>query len=188
MRTKLFFCDTETTGLNPYKSEINQLAALIDINGKVVDKVDLSMKPDRPLHIHPKALAIQGRTQEEVMAYPDRKIGFATLKNMMGKHVDPYDKKDKFIMVGHNVEFDKKFVQALFYDVHDAFFGSWFDYRIVCTVSLGMALTVCGKIKTKDLKLGTLCDYFKIKLKAHDAMADIVATREVFYKMVGLMS
>ena len=37
-----------------------------------------------------------------------------------------------------------------------------------------------GLIKTADFKLGTVCAFLGIELKAHDALEDIKATRQAF--------
>ena len=40
-------------------------------------------------------------------------------------------------------------------------------------------LKTLGKIEIENLKLVTVCDYFKIQIDAHDAMSDILATKKL---------
>jgi len=40
-----------------------------------------------------------------------------------------------------------------------------------------------GWIDTYDSKLETIANYFNIEIRTHDALSDIIATREIFKKI-----
>ena len=45
---KLHYNDTETTGLNPKRNEVVQIASIIDINGIAVEEINIKMRPSDP--------------------------------------------------------------------------------------------------------------------------------------------
>ena len=69
---KLFFADTETTGLDPIKNEMFQLAFLIELEGKVAEEVNITFRPERWDTVSPEALEITGKTKEELRSYPPK--------------------------------------------------------------------------------------------------------------------
>jgi DNA polymerase III epsilon subunit-like protein len=44
-----------------------------------------------------------------------------------------------------------------------------------------------GVLELESVSLSVLCDYFGVKIKAHDAMSDIKASREIIQKMQKLL-
>ena len=68
---KLFYADTETTGLDPKVHEVFQFSFIIEIDGKVVEEADIEMRPDRPDEASPEALKVTNKTIKELKAYPE---------------------------------------------------------------------------------------------------------------------
>jgi len=68
----LFFIDTETTGFDPKKHEIFELAFTIEIDGVTHCKMELFMRPEKWDNISEKALAVNGWTVEKLRALPER--------------------------------------------------------------------------------------------------------------------
>lgn len=181
---KLFYADTETTGLESKIHEVFQFSFIIEIDGEIVEEADIKMRPDRPEEASPEALKVTNKTIKELKTYPKRGVAFERLVEILGRHVDRYDRADKFLWIGQNPSFDIPFVRALFREQGDKYFGAWFDNRPADLISLGVALKYRGLIDPENFKLGTLCDYFGVSLKAHDALEDVRATRAVFQKMI----
>jgi len=181
---KLFFADTETTGLDPKIQEVFQFSFIIEVDGKVVEEADLKMKPQRPEAASPEALKVTNKTLKELASYPPRGETYKKMIEILSRHVDRYDKEDKFLWVGQNPGFDLPFMRAFFRECGDKYFGSWFDNRPADLISLGVALKARGIIDPVNFKLGTLCELFQVPLKAHDALEDVRATRTVFRKML----
>jgi DNA polymerase III epsilon subunit-like protein len=178
---KLFFADTETTGLDPVKNEIFQLAFLLEIEGKVTEEVNITFRPERWEFVSAEALEITGKTKEELKSYPPKQEGFKKLLAVLGRHVDRYDKTDKMIWIGQNPDFDVRFLRNFFREMGDKFFGSWWDPRPADLISLAVASKTRGVFNPVNFKLGTLAAEFGIEFDAHDAMADVRVTREVWH-------
>ncbi|MDE2292827.1 MAG: 3'-5' exonuclease [Elusimicrobia bacterium] len=180
---KLFFADTETTGLDPVRNEAFQLAFIIEVDGKVVCEKNIKLRPVRPETADAKALEVTQKTLKELAGYPPRADGFKELTETLAQYVDRYDKNDKLTWVGQNPEFDVRFVRQLFKEHGDNYFGSWFDSRPADLISLAVASRVKGLINPENFKLGTLAAQFGIKFDAHDALEDVRVTREVWARL-----
>lgn len=184
---KILYIDTETTGIIAKHHEITQIAALVEINGEIVDEINIL---SRPLHfdrINEEALRVTGKSLDELEKYPHPSESFPKFKAFLEKHIDKYDKSDKFFPAGHNVLFDLDFLQNYFITHGDQYgTGSYQNWQALDTRILANFLSYTGKIKTENVKLETLCKFFNIPLEAHDAMNDIKATRILMKKMLEL--
>lgn len=91
-------------------------------------------------------------------------------------------------LVAHNAEFDGPFLREWFERL-GLFLPA--SYRVFCTLHRAMWLFHENRLLSAppDFKLGTLCRHFGIPLQpheAHDALADVRATVEVYRRMVML--
>ena len=184
MPNKIFWFDVETSGLSEYKNCILSLACIIEIDGKIVDKSDYRLRPHKAAEIDPKALAVNGFTPECIATFPDQFDTFRDLMDTLESHVDKYDKLDKFVLAGYNVPFDERFLRQFFLLNGQRYFGSYFTYPKINVPDLLVPLWLSGELKTPDFKLSTICSHFGIELNAHDAMSDIMATRELYYRLL----
>ena len=185
---KLFFFDVETTGLDPAVHDIVQLAYIIDRDGEIVDTGDLYLRPSPGGSIDPDALRVQGRTLEQVMAFPPASDAYHTLIGRLSLHIDKFNRADKLYPVAYcGIQFDYPFLQNFFKRQDDPFFGSWYNHRVIDPIVLARTLDFKDILVSPDLKLHTVCESFGVPLsQAHDALADVTAMRELFYKMVDL--
>lgn len=180
---KILWFDVETTGLNNYKNDIIQLACLVEKEGKIVEEKEFRMRPFDLNAVEQEALNVNGRTLEEIKAWPDPKQAFRELISFLGNHVSKYDRADKFYPAGFNVNFDVGFLKNFFKKNGDNYFGSWFNYKYIDPLQLVFVLEYCGECRFPNNRLGTLCQELGIEIKAHDAMSDIKATYELMKKL-----
>ena len=182
---KLFFFDTETTGLDPEKNEIVQIAG--EICG---EKFNFKCRPTNE-NIDQAALDIQGVTKEEVMQRPHPQKVFDDLLALLLKYVGPYDPQDRLFAIGHNVSFDINFIYKFFEKYCEknppgSKFktkyspGNFFKGQL-CTISMYQLCVMLGFFgHPKSYALESLCEVHKIELNPHDAMFDIDATIQLF--------
>ncbi|MDQ1274042.1 MAG: polymerase subunit epsilon [Planctomycetota bacterium] len=176
---KILWLDTETTGLDPKLNDIIQLAMIIEVGGEVKERIEYKIKPFNLHNISQEALNVNGITLQEMEGYPTVKEVYRGLIDVWGKYIDKFDKADKFIPAGYNVSFDIDFLREFFLK-HDKYFGSWvWQYKPLDPLSLIRYLEYRNYLKLENHKLETICRHFGIEIKAHDAMADIEATREL---------
>jgi DNA polymerase-3 subunit epsilon len=154
---KQIFIDTETTGLNPKKDKITQLAYLYFENGKKKDSGNL------------KGGGI-----------------YKSFLKSLDKFVDKFQKGDKMYFVGHNSHFDSDFIREMFAKNGNNFYGSYFYNPVVCTIMIASYKAMLKNKRPEDFTLLGLCKFFKIKVdenKLHDALYDITKTRELYLKL-----
>jgi len=196
---KFFWVDTETTGLDPVKNGIIQIAGMMYVDGKKVESFNLKCKPHPDDEIEDEALKKNNTTREEIEAYPDPSDVYYELDDMLGKHVNRFDKMDKFFAAGKNVRFDLNFLHQFFLKngkphpkqdcMGNPFFFSYVNSATFEVESLAMLYELKkGKKLFSSYKLQALCDAMDVPLiNAHDALADIQATRNLARVLWGLI-
>lgn len=182
---KILYFDTETTGTNPMVHEITQFAAIVEIDGKVVEEVNFRCQPTNWDVIEPDALETTGIGIEELKTFSEPKVMIKQIMDLFNRHIDKFNKNDKFYPAGHNVSFDLEFLQAFWKKHGDKYgTGSYQNWRSLDSRVFANFLAVAGKLNLPDLKLSTICEHYKIDIDAHDALSDIRATRQVVKKML----
>jgi len=182
MTKKLFF-DLETTGTNPMKNGIIQIAGIIEINNEEMRSFNMKIKPFESDVIEQEALNVSGITLEDIKGFEDPKTAYNSIVSMFDNYIDKYDKNDKFIVCGYNVRFDMDFLKEFFIKNGNDYLFSYFG-KPKDPFPVIQYLSAMGKINTFNNKLSTVCEYFGINIKdAHDAMADIQATKSLIEKL-----
>lgn len=185
---KIIYFDTETTGVDPRVHEIVQFAAIVEIDGNVVEEVNWNCQPTRWISIDPQALLTTGLTKEKLQSFEVPSVIAYNIRLLFDRHINKYDKTDKFYPAGHNVQFDLDFLQAFWKQHTDKYgTGSYQNWRCLDSRVLANFLLYKGIINCPDVKLETLCKHFNIPIRAHDAMSDIRATRELIHEMSKLL-
>ena len=184
MKKTLYF-DTETTGVDPKKCSIVQFAAIVEYEDEIVDRVDIKLQPFEDAIITDKALSKLRFTVDEMCDFMPHYEGFERVKSFMDKHINRFDKTDKFYAAGYNVRFDLDFLQEFFKFNGDKYgIGSYFNWKTVDPFPMMHILDWTGKLDLENYQLKTVCDKYKIPLdNEHDALADIEATRTLIKKL-----
>lgn len=179
--SKVLWIDTETTGLDPDKNAMIQLAYLVEIGGGVVEEGDFLIRPFEGAKVDEKALEINKRSGAEIMAFDELGLVMKDFKKILAKYVNKFNKLDKFVLAGYNVSFDEQFLRSAFTLTKDKFFGSWFFWPKREVASYVSEHIAEQGLRLKNYKLETLCKHFSIEIQAHEAMSDIAATRDLYY-------
>lgn len=188
---KILYFDVETTGTSSYKHDITQFAAIVEIDGVVVEEINWRCQPTHWENISPQALQVTGITLEQLKTYDLPQVMFSNIKKLFQKYIPKYSKNpDRFYPAGHNVAFDLDFLNAFFKQHGDADDKQWgittyTNWRSLDSRIFANFMAVSGKLETKDNKLSTLSEHFKVEINAHDALSDIKATREIIKIMMG---
>lgn len=184
---KLLFLDCETTGLDAQKYGLIQVSGVIDeINehGEVtlLEKFDFKMKPFKGDLIGKEALDVQGLKIEDLERRRDPTECYGELINIFQRHVDRYNKADKFVFVGQNPRFDYDFVSEWFKKNGNKYFYAFVFYHLIDIGTISAMFKTLGKLSLPDYKLATVAKRFGVEINAHDSESDVNATREIFYK------
>ncbi len=154
--------DFETTGLD-VSDEVIELGAVKIVDGVISETFSTFVNPHIP--IPARITEITSITDKDVKDAPD----------MSDVIADFYKFSENCVLVAHNAQFDKKFV-----DKYAKLNGYIFTNRTMDTLEIAHKSVVC-----KNYKLETLCDYFDISLEgAHRAVNDCLATAKLFIELV----
>ena len=172
--------DLETTGTNPQKHTIVQLAAAIEINGEIVDTFNRWMQPLVGYDIEEEALKVMGKTLQEISVGEDPLLVYKDFYAFLAKYGYPKQKDKRYIPAGYNVRFDLDFLSQWFNDISEGPYAYWdmLQFNGIDPCGTIISLWRLGKLPgLKDCKLATVCEFFGIPLQAHDALSDLMATR-----------
>jgi len=188
---KLLFFDLETTGLDNKLHGIHQLAGMIEIDGRPKKTFDIKMKPHPGKKIEPQALAVSGLKEADLEGRIPSHTGFVEFQNMLNNYVSKYDKTDKMFLVGYNnAAFDNQFLRQWFLDNGEMYFGSYFWANTIDVMVMATQATIDSRTTLKNFQLGTVAPAIlgeEISREGlHDADYDIILTRAVYQKIIGL--
>ncbi|MFW6244353.1 MAG: 3'-5' exonuclease [Fibrobacterota bacterium] len=181
MDKRILWFDVETGGTDEKTDALLQLAALIEINGEVVDEINLKMQPIKGKRITEKSIEKHGMTLDVISDFEFPHSCYGQFNRFLYKHNPTPVKTNRYIMAGYNADFDCRFLSQWYADIS----GGPFEYWKHCQFSpldilpTLRAMRYAGVLKTEDTKLETVCNYFGIEIQAHDALSDIRATREL---------
>ena len=161
--------DTETTGLDPGKDQVLQIAAIrMDADGNILESMNRLVVPTVP--ISKGALATHHKTMEEILAEgieaKEALLEFSRFAE--GK-----------VIVGHNsVRFDLPLIRRQMKDcgLPELNVLGHYDTMLMARQFIP---------KSRNYKLATLCEPFGIvNDNAHDALGDIRATGRLLYRLI----
>lgn len=170
--TKMVFLDTETTGLKAGKdaAEIIEVALIVEYPNGRVDHWATKIKPQHIETAHPKALEINGYTPEKWVNAVEPALAAEPLAFIL---------KDA-TLVGHNIQFDCRFLDLLFEDCGVSFKAS--ELPQIDTQNL-----VKDHLKPLGLRSGRLtacCEFFGWDYEfAHTAEVDTENTRRLYHML-----
>ena len=178
----LAFIDCETSGLNPEKHEMLELAVVIarqiDRPGKgpkleIITEKEWKIKMKHPELAEEQALRVNGYNEADwVFAFDIEAVMKEFAKITEGA-----------IFVSHNLVFDYGFVQKAF---EKTGVNNKMHYGKLDTISMALA-RLYDLPQASSFSLKALCELFKVDNKrAHTALADTLALVEIYKKMMGI--
>lgn len=174
---KSVFVDSETTGVDPKRHAMIQLAGCIVIDGMVKETFDFKIRPMKGDNYTPDAMAVNKISLEELNTYPESHIQFREFEKMLGKYIDKFNPRDKAHFIGWNADFDAEFVRAWFGKHSDSkYFGSWFYFPILDICKIAGFLMREIRHQFGNFKLITVAKHLGIEFDentAHNAQVDI---------------
>lgn len=195
---KILWIDTETTGLDAQRHSLIQLAMLMDIDGKVEGEFNLKIQPfpkdiieiswDSLLFVsdfgtNDISLPITDAEIDDIRKYISPFDAMTKISQFLDLYISKFDKNDKAWVGGYNVGFDMDTLSSFCKKAGFAFLGSYINWqRLDVLHALYQETYKSGQVYA-DYKLSTVCELYGIELNAHDAMSDIKATRELWYKL-----
>lgn len=185
--SKLFFIDVETTGTDPAKHGLVQIAGIIEIDGEEKERINLLVSPFEGDIIDPRAMQVIGKDEEMIRSYEHPEEIYKQFIACLEKYVDRYERSDKFHFIGYNSRFDDSFIRAWFRKLDDNYYGSWFHWPAIDVSNLAAVHLLEQRGTMQNFKLMTVADELGISVdpeKAHDALYDVEVTREMYKALI----
>lgn len=190
MRTIKIFYDIETTGTNPKKHSIHQIAGLIEVDGRVEEEFNYFVQPHPKALYDPAALLIANKSEAELKQYPPMQDIHRELIALFGRYLDRFDRTDKAWQVGfNNRAFDDVFLRAWFEQNGDMYIGSWFWSDSLDGMVLASQYLIERRRQMPNFKLHSVARELGIPVdesQLHDGLYDIKLTREIYRVVTGL--
>jgi hypothetical protein len=183
--------DSETGGFDEnIEDMLTFYCAIFTYDWKLIDELDLKLKPDNgrfPV-ANARALQVNGINLQQHMENPDT-ITYSEAKVKIAAFLAKYRKPGKYSNItplGHNVPFDLRFTWKHLMPQHE--WQKYVHYGIADTKSDTDALKRWGFLPMHLGNLESLVDYFNIPKRAvHNAKEDTLMTVDVAKAMEAFM-
>lgn len=185
--SKLLFLDVETTGTDPARHAVVQIAGIIEIDGEERERFDFTMRPFPGDMVTQEALKINGLTLEQIRGFEEPFTVYREFKKILLNYIGQYDKSDKFHLVGYNSRFDDSFLRRFFEKCVDKFYGSYFWWPAIDVSNMAALKCIAIRNEFKNFKLETVAKEAGIETdsgRMHDAMHDADTTKKLFYLLI----
>ena len=182
---KFLYLDTETTGVNPKEDSIFQISCIyVDTDAPEIgpEEYDFKLAPYKNKGLSLMAAEKTGMTDEVINSYPQQDLIFKEFQEKICAKVNPRDRKDKMFLLGYNVSFDDSFLREWFSFNGDRYYGSYFWNPCLDAMPLAGLRLMATRPLMPNFQLSTVYEALTGKdlEGAHDAMADVRATKEIF--------
>ena len=180
------FVDTETGGLDPARHSLLSIGLVLGDDGVVRHSLELFLKQDTYV-VDGAAMKVN---RIDLAEHHATSMEGSTLMAVLDVFLDQFFpcKKEPITLVGHNVAFDRAFLEG-FWKSQGRDFESRFGHRLVDTHSLAAGLRDAGRLPVADLSSTALFAHFGIEVpeeKRHTALGDALATFDLYWKLVEL--
>lgn len=182
MKEDLIFIDTETGGLDPDVHSLLQIGYVIENPNWQTHRNEMLISRHNYIAT-PEAMKINN-LDLDLIREKGKSEDYVT--KQLINHISQTC-KTRPVVIGHNVNFDINFLKALFkrtgYSYEDTF-----NHRVVDTMSILRALNHAGIIPDTACNSAGAFEFFGIdNKKAHTALADAEATRELYWRLISIL-
>jgi DNA polymerase-3 subunit epsilon len=190
---KILFYDLKTTGINPEKSGIYELTAILvnmDINNVSSELTRFNLKINSLTlnkEYDNKILKANNITIEEIKQYKDSQIQFKEFCNILDKYCDRYNTVDKILLCGYNnLHFDNQFLRNWFIDNNNNYFGSYFWSNSIDVLSETSRYLFHYRPALKNFQLKTVAKTLNINFDniLNDEFFEIQLTMEIYLYLI----
>jgi oligoribonuclease (3'-5' exoribonuclease) len=184
--------DTETGDLEPDTGDLlTAYFAIVDEDLRVVDELDLKLKPnDGRLPIaNAGALKVNGIDLRAHLADPETVTyaeGKTKLVTLIKKYLKKTGRYSNIRPAGYNCPFDVKFTQAYLLPAEE--WNSMLHYKQIDVMQYVDFLKLCGIFPPSLGSLNTVIEHLQLpKRQFHTAKDDSLATLDVLKNILGMM-
>jgi DNA polymerase III epsilon subunit-like protein len=184
--------DSETGGLNPASADmLTFYMAIVDRNFKILDEIDLKLKPDSRLPVAEEgALKVNGIDLYKHLADPGI-VTYSEAKEkilvLLKKYLKKKGRYSNLTPLGQNVQFDIDWLQHHILPKEE--YDKLLHYGKMDTKMITDFMKAATWLPPDLGSLDSLAKHFNVALSnAHNAKADTLATVEIYKKLLELMA
>lgn len=193
----LVFIDIETTGVDPSKHSIIQIAAEFHIDGKKVSSFNKKCRPKEGSGINLGAYLVNKARIHDMSHVESRNDVLNKFVNFLLDCKQTVDNA-KIYVCGHSIDFDIKFIREALSENNIEGLESILFRKRLDTQILAESMKIAGIIKPSSTSLGNLIKYFKIdkleegqeilgEVSFHEAAFDVAMTAKLYYTLIDIL-
>jgi DNA polymerase III epsilon subunit-like protein len=188
---RILALDVETGGLDPRKHSLLQvgLIAYDSETAQILGTDEFTIRR-HTYDTTPEAMRVNNLYLDQVYANGETPADAAErIINFIRRHFgEIINRDDRPLLLGHNVAFDKYFLQYQIFDAVGMDMDKYISHRLIDVMSILHGLRLSGKIPPISLSSKGAAEYFGIENKmAHTAVSDAYTTLQVFENAIHLM-
>lgn len=180
----IFYFDVETSGLDPNRHGILQIAWIIEVDGEMKLRQCFDVQPCGDVDLSLAALSVNDFTLERIKSGAHPSVVLQAMETDLITHRggQPY------YPCAYNAPFDISFLRELCDRLRDNTVMHYVDFkRTLDPLAILRYMDFKGMVNLDNYKLSSACRHFNIDIDPHDAASDITATRELFHKLKDLI-
>ena len=163
---KYVIIDTETTGLDSLKHELLSIGAIVYIDDRITETLELKILPERLENADPKALEINGYSKYKWKdALQGSKAFWEVWLPFILRHRNG-------IFVAHNMQFDRKFIMQFSMKYYNEDLDK-IDIPAGYIDTRDLARSTLAPLGCKSMSLDNICEFLGWERRAsHTALSD----------------
>lgn len=181
----ILFLDVETTGTNPNKHSMIEVAARLDIDGKTIDKFTKKFFNATNTTIDLGALKVNNTKLNDLVKFPAEIAEIANFVDwLLGLQSQV---QGPIVVCGQNVQFDVNFIKATLAKYNVEGVEQIIGYKHIDTYSIALALKEAGILKTDKTNLSAIAKALGVDVsqyKLHTAEGDVDLVAAVYYAII----
>ena len=187
MPTKRLFLDTETTSTDQKRAGVYQISGVIEYD-KIYEEFNFLCNIFDNDLVEDSAFKVNEMSIEKIMKFPDPVSVFQQFIGLLSKHVDRYDKNDKFTAIGYFSEFDAQILRNWFNKNNDSYFGSWFWHPWIDVAQMAAYVYQEDRDIFPNFRLRTIAYAMSLindkeEKNLHNALIDAKITRQMYWEL-----
>jgi DNA polymerase III alpha subunit (gram-positive type) len=176
MDTKYIAFDCETTGVSDNCNLLTVSFIILDSELNEVDILNISLKQTNGYYIYPESLEVN---KIDIVKHHQNSIDLIDARKKLTEFLQKYKGQYSLIPIGHNIQFDVKFVKKSGL-LSEEEYSKYISYNCIDTVTISQFLKLTGKLHQKQsLSLVNLCKSCNLKRNEsleHSAEYDVKMT------------
>ncbi len=151
--------DCETGGFIDESSLLTVTFIVLDNNLCVLDTLDIALKSNRGYHVYPEALTVN---KIDLIKHHATAIDLFTARTKLFSFLDAYKHMFTLIPIGHNIQFDIRFIKNNGLMTGDEY-SRYISPNAIDTISIAQFMKVSGKLPLRQsISLSNLCTYYNL--------------------------